>query len=494
MRLNSFSNRLAASAILSPASQPAKKPPSKPETLQNLCEELEEAIRILKGDDQGIHAIIEDIKERATLESNPGSHYALLLWRKYKQNVDDTYRKGILDDDPDVDYHRTTDDFFLRLTSGVRALGLEEAKLGEGSSITRVRILTAAVSCLALVILAACKKLRYSELMAADFFKDQNECQDLREDIQGSFVVAFYHAIMVWGGLCLVQSMCLILYSLLPVDQDTGHKLIPGLRYVGLAELDERQVSARLQYHGEAIELALDSLVLVAGVLCATFASISMDSPQKFFFVHEGIVQYYTLTTFYVTFSETTECMQGRNPADFVKGALTLVYLALFFLSLSFRTSYSAWRKVQNTRQKALSEGYVSQEEVGEATSPFLSPSRRRDSTSGVAGSRNDSENNYSHISFMAHDTGVFSDDEDAGLAMGPLGRPRNSPYSRCLGAEQDTPIAGLKASTLATSINEGTEGEEQYFESDSEIDAVLNSAQSEASFHGNPGDEADFV
>jgi SMC interacting uncharacterized protein involved in chromosome segregation len=69
MRLNSFSNRLAASAILSPASQPAKKPPSKPETLQNLCEELEEAIRILKGDDQGIHAIIEDIKERATLAS-----------------------------------------------------------------------------------------------------------------------------------------------------------------------------------------------------------------------------------------------------------------------------------------------------------------------------------------------------------------------------------------------------------------------------------------
>ena len=360
MRLNSFSNRLAASAIISPSSQTAKLTPSKQEMLQTLCEEIEEAIRTLSVNDRGVHAILEDIKDRASLARNPSAHYALLLWQKYKQIVDDTYRSGGLNDDPDGDNHHTTDDLFLRLTSGVTALGLEgieETLQGEDavkSSTTRVRALTVAVSFLALVILIVCKELRYSKLLAAEFFKNQNECQDLRNDIEGSFVLTFYHAVMIWGALCCFQNAFIIIYSMLPVDQESGYKLIPGLTEIGLAEEDARLVSARVQHHGKATEFVLDGLTFVSGVICAILASISMESPRKFFFVHEGTTQYHTLSTFYFTFSRSTACVQGRNPAEYVKSGLITVYITLFLVFLSLRTSYSAWRKVQRVRRRSV--------------------------------------------------------------------------------------------------------------------------------------------
>ena len=312
---------------------------------------------------------------------------------------------------------------------------------------------------------------------------------------------------MAWAGLSCLQNASLILYSLLPVDKDAGHKLIPGLSDVGLAEHEARQVSAKIHANGKAIELGLDTVMLVVGLLCGVFASISMDSARRFYFINEGTVQYYTLTTFYTTFSHSSGCMDGkRNPADIVKCGLALVYLALFFLSLSFRTSYSAWKKVRKARQLALSEGYGG-EEGGEALSPFLlsvskrgEGSSRSSSIGGGPSSPKGGRNDYGRSSFLAHDTGVFSEEEEEeeGLALGPLRVPSHSPYGLgALNRGNDTPIVGPEVQGLKDdAFAPHEQGEEVYFESDSEIDAIMTSTQSEASFHGNRSEdeEADFV
>merc|ERR1712146_877229 len=129
-------------------------------------------------------------------------------------------------------------------------------------------------------------------------------------------------------------------------------------------------------------------------------ASISMESPRKLFFIHEGTAQYHTMSTFYFTYSRSTACIQERNPAEYVKSGLATVYLALFLVSLSFRASYSAWKKVQRARQ--LSKGYREQDE--DAMSPFLSSSGGLDGNISTDRIINNNRNDdYSRQSLMPY-------------------------------------------------------------------------------------------
>ena len=101
----------------------------------------------------GCSCYTRDIKDRASLARNPSAHYTLLLWQKYEQIVDDTYRSGGKHD-PDGDnhhYRRSFSSFNFRCDS--TGLGGDRrdtsGKDAVKSSTTRVRALTVAVSFLA---------------------------------------------------------------------------------------------------------------------------------------------------------------------------------------------------------------------------------------------------------------------------------------------------------------------------------------------------------
>ena len=420
----------------------AGKPSRKVKELAKLCSDLEDATYAL--DDP---AAVSDVREKSSSQAE----YAKLLFRNYRKMLAEKYE----------DRNEHGDDCFMGITSGCSGIGLDgsdEVLHGDSalsSFIVKLRGVVGLFSGLSFIVLVSLKNFHYTRLDASTLFRDdKQECSDLAESMNGYFDLTLYHIVASSGFLMCFASLVLIFYYFQPMDHRSGQKYVPGLS--GLLRADPEWVSNARRFsdwihrHNKLIELCMDGTLLAYGLFFSISASIALDSGNRFTVggtteVSSGggeqrvSVQYYTMSTLYATFSHNTLCVEGRNPADSVRAGLSLLYIAIFALALCFRVSYSAFRKTSIKRQRALSLSPYGHGHGDRGTSPLL----------------------YSH-----HHSGSGNSFEGIEDGLSP----------------------GLADRMMGVSDIPGDGGVGVIEGSDSELDVVLNSTQSELSFHGDDG------
>jgi hypothetical protein len=169
-----------------------------------------------------------------------------------------------------------------------------------------------------------------------------------------------YQALIAFAVLVYVHSLLFVVYYLLPTDPVDGHKYIPGLdiafekasfgRVSGTqVKTHSTTVSSFCRNFSKYIEAIVDAALLFMLGLTCLICSITIDRGARFDF--SGTVQYYTISTFYNTFSHTIPaCVDDSSTGDKIRASLAMCYLALFFMSLTLIVS------VKSLKMK-LSEG-----------------------------------------------------------------------------------------------------------------------------------------
>lgn len=436
----------------SSSSRKSRKPRRNVEQLALHCQDMEEATRLITSNKDSAASLAE-----AREKSSSQAQYANLLFRNYTRVVWEKYGRTIndsLDDDADGD-------FFLGITSGCSGMGLEgngdilHGDSARGSFIVKLRALVGVFSGIAFVVFVSLRRFNKQRLEVSDFFRDDSEeCMALANSVNGSFDMSLYHIVASGCFFMCFVSVVLIFYTLQPVDH-AGQKFVPGLSALINGDRSEWSNYARrgadwLHRHSKFMEACTDGVLLAYALFFSVCASIALDSGNRFTFSHNDSsvssvgaththtvsVQYYTISTIWSTFSHNTVCVDGADPAGSLRAGMSLNYLAIFALALCFRVSYSAYRKASLRRERDTSLSLTGTSDGGGGRSPLL----------------------HSHH-LMSGRGSSSSDLEDGGDDGG-----------------DDAMSPGL-------ADRMGMDGDAAG--SDSELDVVLDSTQSDLSFHG---------
>lgn len=111
----------------------------------------------------------------------------------------------------------------------------------------------------------------------------------------------------------------------------------------GLASCTRRTSSLAL--------LALDAVMLALMMSSVLLASIMIERSSPFIVDIYGTVQYYTLGSFYASYSNTTPPCVSSNPCPMMRAALAMAYFAMIIHVLSFHISYRGFQMERKTRE-----------------------------------------------------------------------------------------------------------------------------------------------
>jgi hypothetical protein len=454
MKLMSSPALLQSSMQLSRREQRAEEPKDKVrrksdnEKLAGLCEEIEEAIRVIGVDDDvdddhriAIGAALEGIRERAFRERvTPQFTYASLLFRKYKEIVNGKYLGGHNGDDEMSYYshnHEVTDDFFLAVTSGCSTIGLGgvgatlHGESAKKSSILKLRCAVGVLSAVAFIVFVSSRHFTHMHMDVSAFFRDRQECKSIAANMSGSFGLIFFHLGAACAFFLASYSATVAFYYVQPLDSTTGQKVLPGLATLvrGVSDGSNnwqnrlRRSADWVHQNGKTAEFAVDVVLLVATLLSSVCSSLSLANGSRFQVGAE--VQYYTMTSLFRTYSTNTLCVvEGGDPSTSLRVGLALTYLSLFGLALCCRFSYSSYRIMMKHRQREMSLSLAYGVSVHSTTadagrSPLLSPPRKsRGGGGGIDIDSSDSELDVvldsvqSELSFHG-DSGDYGNDDD---------------------------------------------------------------------------------
>ena len=91
--------------------------------------------------------------------------------------------------------------------------------------------------------------------------------------------------------------------------------------------------------------------LLVLTLFICILCSIDVERGAKFSFGYNepwSLPQWYTLGTFYLTFSATNPpCVDGGDPSDYIRAGLGLMYISAFFQVLSLKISRDSYIKYE---------------------------------------------------------------------------------------------------------------------------------------------------
>lgn len=104
--------------------------------------------------------------------------------------------------------------------------------------------------------------------------------------------------------------------------------------------------------------MILDCLFTLAILVVLLIASISLER-GALFDLGNGDVTAFTIGTFYATYAHTYPVCVGEDPSNKIRGALAMLYLALFVLSLSTQVSIRSFRYEMKLRQKTIQEATI---------------------------------------------------------------------------------------------------------------------------------------
>ncbi len=214
-----------------------------------------------------------------------------------------------------------------------------------------LRAITALLSFLSFVIMSTVPHINDSKLYPKTIFLP--DCAYNAADISGYFNYGCYQAVISAGVLVYLNSIFFLIYYILPVD--TNHnKYIPGLENIFEKCFDRDQIltsvlriSSFCKNYSKFLEVVLDAILLVIVIVVCLVTAILVERGERFDFggYNNMGVQYYTIETFFNSYSHTTPMCVESSPAPLIRAALSMLYIDLFFLVWCFYVSYKSVQK-----------------------------------------------------------------------------------------------------------------------------------------------------
>jgi hypothetical protein len=183
--------------------------------------------------------------------------------------------------------------------------------------------------------------------------------------IAGSFSLAPFQLIIVCAAFEYAHSLLFTIFYVLPVD-DQNEKFIPGLeRVLGMCMGNDRRVKDSLhclnsfcKLYVKIVEMVLDVGFLLAILVVCLIASISLER-GAIFDLGSGDITFFTIGTFYSTYGHTYPVCVGDDPSSKIRGALGMMYMALFTLAVATQVSIRSFRYEMRLRQKTAQEAAI---------------------------------------------------------------------------------------------------------------------------------------
>lgn len=352
------SNRLSSSGYISASTSGSAEGRDIPrasvyEKLNDLSIEIIHGIRSMREDeeeDEDFDAQIKNMRESSYKERSPEAAFVTFLYRKFASRAQEKVMKlrkngGNNINDNNLlrrDFLKTLPSYIYEGTANELPGGMESMK----KNIFFLRATTVLFSFICYVVMATVPNINDDKLEPQNALL--SSCPYNKSDVSGSFDMSPYQALIAFSVLVYIHSLLFVVYYLLPMDSD-GNKHIPGLdvlfERISMGRVSGNQVkthstmvSSFCKSFSKYIEALVDALLLLMLGLTCLICSISVDRGTKFDF--SGTIQYYTISTFYMTFSRTIpECVSDASTGDKIRASLAMCYLTLFVMSLTLIVS-----------------------------------------------------------------------------------------------------------------------------------------------------------
>jgi len=150
----------------------------------------------------------------------------------------------------------------------------------------------------------------------------------------GTFDMRPFQLVLACGILINLYTLLLALYYLLPVDKNR-RKYLPGCkrrlrRCIGdgpqLLWLGDccSALCDGLGLFSTFLEFFIDSVLLLLAMLSSIVSAVAVDKSSRFSVSNEPIAQYYSLDSFYMTYSNTVSTTP--HTSDSQLAALTVIF------------------------------------------------------------------------------------------------------------------------------------------------------------------------
>lgn len=199
-----------------------------------------------------------------------------------------------------------------------------------------------------------------------------SDCAYNSDVIIGTFNLRPFSAAIAAASCVFVFNILFNVYYVLPVDNN-NHKYVPGLHWLveylhvklGSNEMTisntkaalsdgTTRVGSFLKVFSKSIEVIMDGALTIFTFLVCIIASIIIERGSRFD-MGDGSIIYYSLGTFYDTFSNTSPKCVIHIPTHSIRAGLAMLYLCLFCLVLTLQVSVRGY--IKETRAKVNETG-----------------------------------------------------------------------------------------------------------------------------------------
>ena len=194
------------------------------------------------------------------------------------------------------------------------------------------------------------------------------KCPVVSSSIEGRFDMRLFQFICALSFLIFFFNFTMVVYYMLPIDEDSGRKTIPGFQNSverALTTIDSPSTSQRMRTffetlsfmcfkNAKSIELYFDAALLLITTIVLIIGSIEVDRGAAFRKENENV--WYTLGTFYMTYGN---CMDHPDPATSIRVVFAMMYIACLVSSLTVKYSYDSFQKyklLHNTSDGSMTE------------------------------------------------------------------------------------------------------------------------------------------
>ncbi len=327
------------------------------EKLSSLCEEIEVDILSREGAGQAVREALGRIKDKAYLDRSPEAEHATQLYRRYRDSTKGGSGSGGFGDN-------TVAGAAQYLSQPGRPLsylnevteGTSETLVGKQASNThifRMRVVTTFLAFIGFIVMASNTYISQGATLTTDYMIGAM-CPSKATMISGKFNMSLFQFIAALAFFLFLHNLCFCVFYLLPVDETTGRKYIPGFHSTvetGLNTIGNPSVTNSTRgvmdscsdcwhKHAKLIELGADASLLGVTLFFVIIGSIEVDRGAQFEMAASNC--WFTLGTFYMTYKE---CMSSGDPAATVRASFAMLYLSMLVGSMCLKYSYDSWQK-----------------------------------------------------------------------------------------------------------------------------------------------------
>eukprot|EP00601_Ochromonadales_sp_CCMP2298_P028505 CAMPEP_0173325454 /NCGR_PEP_ID=MMETSP1144-20121109/516_1 /TAXON_ID=483371 /ORGANISM="non described non described, Strain CCMP2298" /LENGTH=353 /DNA_ID=CAMNT_0014269649 /DNA_START=49 /DNA_END=1113 /DNA_ORIENTATION=- len=302
--------------------------------LNNLAAEISEGIINLSGQPRAqMQAELALLREASFRERSPEAVYSTALFRKYADlanNLSTPNRQTFMGELPSFVYEGDDENMLV---------GWEATK----TSIFRLRGVAWLFSLLSMAVMSSVPDIDDAEWSPSDYFESGCEYNGL---LSGSFNFKAYQLVIAVAVMSLVFQGLALIYYALPADSE-GMKYIPSLSALLGTHASEHAAMSFLKFHLTTISVCGDGFLTFMGILAFIVSEFIFASAVQMNLSHEGgtIVEYYTLSTVYKTYSDATDCLTGEDPSPKIRGADAMLFFAVIATTLCFLVSFRSLRE-----------------------------------------------------------------------------------------------------------------------------------------------------